>query len=69
MGLDSAINNVNAASVLLSIVCFPSLYKIAQKFKKYINNVAAILLFPSVNTWFLTIKYRKFAPFSSNESK
>ena len=28
LGFDSAISNVNAANVLLSIVCFPFLYKI-----------------------------------------
>ena len=36
-----------------------------KKFRKYINKVAAILLLPSANTWFFTIKYKKFAPFSS----
>lgn len=29
------------------------------------NKDAAILLFPSINTWFLTIRYRKLAAFSS----
>ena len=36
-----------------------------QTYKKYINNVAAILLFPSIKVWFLVIKYRKLAAFSS----
>ncbi len=46
-GLDSAVNNVIATSVLLDITNLPFLTNILFLFKNSKNNVAAILLHPS----------------------
>lgn len=48
LGLDCAMSKVTATSVLLSITCLFSIYKILLNSKKYINKVAAILLLPSI---------------------
>lgn len=46
-GLDSAVNNVIATSVLLDIINLPFLTNLLFLFKNSKNNVAAILLQPS----------------------
>ena len=64
-GLDSAVNNVIATSVLLDITNLPFLTSLLFLFKNSKNNVAAILLHPSAKGWSLTKKYNRCAALSS----
>jgi len=65
-GLLAAAKRVILANASLLIIIVPSLFESALLFSR--NNrkhAAAILLFPSVNAWFLIIRYRSVAAFSS----
>src|SRR3989339_1297211 len=61
-GLLSATSNVktvSASGVILSFLKIPDL------FKNHTNAKAPLRLLPSTKGWFLTIKYRRWADFSS----
>src|SRR5690554_5212722 len=65
-GLLPAIIKVKATKVLFSILLeLSSLYRKLFFAKYHTNSQAAIRLLPSVNEWFFTTKYKRFAAFSS----
>lgn len=64
-GLLVATNIVSVAKVVLDILYYPLLNRTLFFSKKYRKIVAAILLLPSANAWFLVIRYNKLAALSS----